>query len=164
MELWIWSLPSGAPSSLEFIHLNFFTGGRVRARDWVFPSNSPIFRLELCSLNFNPNSSSLLTSLPESGSLIWSASLTRRPVMFVASSSTRVWSHSTWWWLFQACSAIADFSSSPRLVAALCSASRGLSSSLRCTYSHSYTELHAWHRTSSRQGRWLWPCWAADVV
>ena len=147
------------PSSSEFIHLIFLRGGGGGGAESGYKTKYflAIFRLEYVASIFNPNSSSLLTSLPESGSLIWSASLMRRPVMFVASSSTRVWSHSTWWWLFQACSAIADFSSSPRLVAALCSASRGLSSSLRCTYSHSYTELHARHRTSSRQDRWLWP-------
>jgi len=68
--------------------------------------------------------SSLLTRRLESVRRMYRASLTRRLVVFLASSSTLVWLHSTWWSFFQACSAIADFSSSPRLVAALCSLRR----------------------------------------
>ena len=68
-------------------------------------------------------------------------------VLFAASSNTLISSQSTWWWWLQACCSMADFSSSPLLVAALCSLMR-VSRALFVSSMYTRPQLHrTWYTT-----------------
>ena len=91
--------------------------------------------------------SSLFSSFSVSVRRMWRASLMSSVVLFAASSNTLISSQSTWWWWLQACSAMADFSSSPLLVAALCSLMR-VSRALFVSPMYTRPQLHrTWYMT-----------------